>query len=1049
MRGRGTAGKAGQGGTSGSAKCESTIWKVFRGIEGGGWQDEMLGIEGIPYTGVGSGNDLTRGGDLTGSGPLNLGGRRRPAEDLWSGTDSRAKRGKCEMRELGQHRRIGSGSWLRGCLCIWLTIAGSAWGQGLPDLTGSNLNGSKSGVSVGRKTKQPPAEIRAELIEGKEAGTIELVLSAKVPEGAWIYSTESGSGTETRLQLNRQEGVELTKPALRADREAERVFVEEFNAEVEKFYNEVTWRQTFRLRPEGEAARIGGKLFYQVCDEASCRNGTHEIDVTWQRGEQGSGSLAGPAGDLQAADAAADSVYEHTLKGKGGRQLVGRWRVTAVPAEVPAGGEVELTIEADLEPEWHIYSVAQPQLPDGSGPVRTVVVLEEGAGWIAAGGIAGPAPQRKASTGFEGLEEQIWEGRVRLRRKYRVPEGQAPGPLPLRGRVAWQACKLSCVQAGLRFALDLRVSEGGGGGAKERVTARVEGLSLAEAMEVPEGAEPVNLEPEGGQEAGVEVLVGGPRGGGAGSGPDGDSSRGEKGVAVVGGGTARGGRGFDQSGGLWLFLMTAAAAGFAALLTPCVFPMVPITVSFFQKQAEREHHRPITMALVYCLGIVGTFTLLGVVMSSLFGAASLNTLANNPWLNLFIAGVMVFFGLNLLGLFEITIPSFLLNYTSGQESRGGLVGVLFMALTFTLTSFTCTFAFVGWLLAMAANGARLWPVLGLLVFSAAFSLPFFFLALFPSWLKKLPKAGGWMNRFKVVMGLLEIGAAFKFLSVADLAWNPVPTLFDNELVLSAWIVLLIAMGIYLLGWVRLPHDMPTEHVGVGQFFVALSCLGLAAYMAVGLYGGTKPSGQLWSMIAAFAPPKFEEAGAPGVQTARGAGWETDGHPGETGVARAGQELGPTLQHGDLRYALDYRRAMAHGAKTGKPVFLEFTGVNCVNCRKMEQGPLASPAVRKRLREFVCVQVWMDQIPTVQDPQERARLLRQNRELQESWFDDSTMPAYVVVGGDPDLVKRGKGVGILAEKLGYDANAEAFTRFLDEGLGIWRKKQLGESVSRVE
>ncbi|MFM8285815.1 MAG: protein-disulfide reductase DsbD family protein, partial [Planctomycetaceae bacterium] len=509
------------------------------------------------------------------------------------------------------------------------------------------------------------------------------------------------------------------------------------------------------------------------------------------------------------------------------------------------------------------------------------------------------------------------------------------------------------------------------------------------------------------------------------------------GVAVAGG--PRASRGVDPSGGLMLFLLTAAAAGFAALLTPCVFPMVPITVSFFQKQAEQEHHRPVTMALVYCLGIVGTFTLLGVVMSSVFGAASLNTLANNPWLNLFIAGVMVFFGLNLLGLFEIAIPSFLLNYTSGQESRGGLVGVLFMALTFTLTSFTCTFAFVGWLLAMAANGARLWPVLGLLVFSAAFSLPFFFLALFPSWLKRLPKAGGWMNRFKVVMGLLEIGAAFKFLSVADLAWNPVPTLFDNELVLSAWLVLLVAMGIYLLGWVRLPHDIPTEHTGVAQFFVALSCLGLAAYMAVGLYGSSKPSGRLWELIAAFAPPKFE------VAEARQAGVPVDSAaPAQKSVV----EMGPTLQEGGLRYALDYRKAMEYATKTGRPVFLEFTGVNCVNCRKMEQGPLSSPAVREKLKEFVCIQIWMDQVPTVQDATERRRLLEQNRELQVSWFDDLTMPAYVVVGADPDLVQRGKGTGILAEKLGYDADAGAFAQFLEAGLVAWRKAN-SQAVSSLK
>ena len=264
------------------------------------------------------------------------------------------------------------------------------------------------------------------------------------------------------------------------------------------------------------------------------------------------------------------------------------------------------------------------------------------------------------------------------------------------------------------------------------------------------------------------------------------------------------------------------------------------------------------MAGIYCLGIIGTFTGLGLLMSVLFDATKLNELANNGWLNLLIAGVLVFFAFNLLGLFEIRIPSWLLTYTSGQESRGGFIGVLFMALTFTLTSFTCTFAFAGGLLAAAANGDRLWPILGLLAFSAAFSLPFFFLALFPSFLQKLPKSGGWMNLVKVVMGLIELGRAFKFLSVADLTWNPTPMFFDYELVVSAWMVISITAGAYLLGLFRLPHDTPTDHIGVVRLVSAMTFFGLSAYLAVGLFATTKPTGKIWENIQAFAPPRFED-----------------------------------------------------------------------------------------------------------------------------------------------------------------------------------------------
>ena len=262
--------------------------------------------------------------------------------------------------------------------------------------------------------------------------------------------------------------------------------------------------------------------------------------------------------------------------------------------------------------------------------------------------------------------------------------------------------------------------------------------------------------------------------------------------------------------GLVLFLVSAAGFGFLALLTPCVFPMVPITISFFLKQAEKGHHRPSTLATIYCGGIIATFTGLGLLMAALFEATSLNRLANNPWLNLVLAGVIVLFGISMLGVFEIRVPSWLLTWSAGKEQKGGIIGTLFMALTFTLVSFTCTFAFAGLLLVMASKGEVLWPVLGMLAFSAAFSFPFFLLALFPSFLKKLPKSGGWMNTIKVTMGFIEIGAALKFLSVADTSWFGQPMYLTYNVVMIGWLVMATAMGLYLLGLFRMPHDMPAK-----------------------------------------------------------------------------------------------------------------------------------------------------------------------------------------------------------------------------------------------
>lgn len=469
-----------------------------------------------------------------------------------------------------------------------------------------------------------------------------------------------------------------------------------------------------------------------------------------------------------------------------------------------------------------------------------------------------------------------------------------------------------------------------------------------------------------------------------------------------------------RADGLFWFMLRAMSFGFAALLTPCAFPMVPITVSFFHKQSEKAHHRPVAMALVYCGGIVVAFTVLGILFSALFGPAFLNLLANNPWFNLFLGFLLVYFALNLLGMFEIRIPSWLLTFTATQEGRGGMVGVLFMALTFTLTSFTCTFAFVGTVLVDAANGDRLWPAVGLLAFSAAFSLPFFFLALFPSLLQKLPRSGGWMNVVKVVMGLLELGAAFKFFSVADLSWNPVAWIFDYELVMAAWMIIAIVGGLYLLGLFRLPHDMPTDFIGVPRFVGALSFFGLAAYLAVGLYATEKPTGKVWENIAAFAPPKFKG--------------------GET-------QFGPVLDHGGILYALDFEKALDFAARRNKPVFLDFTGVNCTNCRLMEKGPLSQPEITTRLKEFVCVQVYADSVPTIADRKEARRLRDFNVELQTRLLGKVELPSYAVIPPDPRFAQAKAGANLLAKKTeGYDPNGARFAQFLDEGMTRWQKLQ---------
>lgn len=452
--------------------------------------------------------------------------------------------------------------------------------------------------------------------------------------------------------------------------------------------------------------------------------------------------------------------------------------------------------------------------------------------------------------------------------------------------------------------------------------------------------------------------------------------------------------------GLIPFLITAALAGFAALLTPCVFPMVPITVSFFLKQSEDGTSKPLAMASVYCLSIIGTFTILGMLMAIFFGATSLNTLVNNAWLNLVLAGVLIFFGCNLIGLFEIRVPSSLMTWSARKEGSGGYIGVLFMALTFTLVSFTCTFAFLGLLLVWAAKGEVYWPVLGLLSFSAAFSLPFFFLALFPSYLKKLPSSGGWMNRVKATMGMIEFAAAFKFLSTADFTANSFPVAFSYEVVMWSWTAISVLTAAYLFGLIRLPHDSKGDSLSVTRGVFAGLFLGLGVSIPLGMFGQPHLLGPVWNEIHAFAPPKLD--------------------------VRMDAKWGLVSDHDGLRYLLEFERAQQKAKESNTPLFLDFTGVNCVNCRKMEQTVFNEPDVHKLLEKFTRTQLYTDSVPGLKDSDKESALLDSNRTKQAEWFGDVTLPAYAIVTPD------GKKLTILT---GLNTT-ETFHNFLKEGLELW-------------
>ncbi len=425
---------------------------------------------------------------------------------------------------------------------------------------------------------------------------------------------------------------------------------------------------------------------------------------------------------------------------------------------------------------------------------------------------------------------------------------------------------------------------------------------------------------------------------------------------------------------LWSFLLFASISAFLMLLTPCVFPMIPITVNFFIKQSEKEHHNPLLMASVYS----GTIIVLLTVIMLAFGSIIID-IANNEWFNLGLGLVLIIFALSLFGMYEIELPHFLARYTSAREGQGGFLGPVFMAMTFTITSFTCTGPFLGLMLGGVAGvqPPKINLFLGSLVYSATFAAPFFVLALFPSVLKKLPKSGSWLNSVKVTMGFLEIGAALKFLSNADLEFFPGnPQVFNYDTVLASWIVLSISCGVYLLGWFRLPHDDKVESIGVVRMMIAVGFLGLAVYLAPAMFG-IKPAGVIGDNAIAFLPPRFGNEGGIGGPKQDGAGKGAPGHK---------------------EWYMEYEDAWKDAVKNDKLIFIDFTGQKCVNCRYNESSVFTLPEVREQMDKYVKVALFTDSVPNTklsrtQAKEQGARNFKWQEFLAKN---DLTLPYYVIL-----------------------------------------------------
>lgn len=427
--------------------------------------------------------------------------------------------------------------------------------------------------------------------------------------------------------------------------------------------------------------------------------------------------------------------------------------------------------------------------------------------------------------------------------------------------------------------------------------------------------------------------------------------------------TAQEERKFDQVQ-FWGFLWLAITLGAVSLLTPCVFPMIPITVSYFTKNAANNMLKSLKMALVYSLGIIFTFTLFGMAVAIFVGAAGVNLFAANPWVNLAIAAIFIFFAFNLFGAYEIRIPSSVLSRLDSiarkEEGEGRLiVGTLLMGLIFTLTSFTCTSPFVGTVLVSASQGDWQMPLIGMLAFSVVFASPFFILALIPQYLSSLPKAGSWMNSVKVCMGFLEITAAMKFISNADLVWKW--GIFNRTVVLAFWVSIGLIMTFYLLGRFQLFHDSKLEKIGSVRLMAAILTLTISLYLLTGLFGF--PLGELES----FLPPDLEKRSSGLFYKEERTEWIVN----------------------DLDKAKEIAR------KDKKPIFIDFTGYTCTNCRWMEANIFTKPEVKSELEKFVLVKLFTDG---------QGEVYAKHQRFQEEKFKTVALPFYAVIKSNGEIVK---------------------------------------------
>jgi len=471
-------------------------------------------------------------------------------------------------------------------------------------------------------------------------------------------------------------------------------------------------------------------------------------------------------------------------------------------------------------------------------------------------------------------------------------------------------------------------------------------------------------------------------------------------------------------------------AGLIAFLLPCIFPMVPLTVSYFTKRAETKG-KGIQGAIIYGVSIIVIYVVLGLLITVIFGASALNELATDGFFNVFIFLILLIFGISFLGAFEITLPSSFVNKMDSKSDSKGLTGIFFMAATLAVVSFSCTGPLIGTLLVtVGQTGGFLAPIMGMFGFSLALALIFVVFAIFPSWMTSLPKSGGWLNAVKVVLGLIEIALALKFLSTADLAYHW--GILDREVFIAIWIVIAFILGFYLLGKIKFSHDSDLPYISIPRLFLGGAAFVFAFYLMPGLWGAPLKA------VSALVPPLSTQDFVIGQEGNSG---------NQTASSKHSKRKYSEFLHipHNIDGFFDYEEALAYAKEVKKPLFLDFTGHGCVNCREMEARVWSDARVLKKLKEdYIVVSLYTDDktaLPETEQFDSKVLETKVNtvgkkfKHLQAERFNTISQPYYVLLGTDEKE--------LVSPPIGVEFSIEKYLQYLDKGLSEFAKKQTNE------